>query len=247
VFLDDNPAERMQVRRELPDVAVPELPDNPALYTRTLLSAGYFESIGFSDEDLKRASYYQENAKRAAILQQSSDIDGYLKSLDMEINFSSFDKIGRARIVQLVNKSNQFNLTTKRYSENEIKGFEKNENFYTSQIRLKDKLGDNGMISVIICKKNARFWEIDTWLMSCRVLGRKVEIATLQNIIQNAKNYGADRLIGFYNKTERNGLVKDHYKKLGFKRTLNNDLNEIWELNIRDYKFQEMSIFKKNT
>ena len=103
----------------------------------------------------------------------------------MEINFSSFDKIGRARIVQLVNKSNQFNLTTKRYNENEIKNFEENEKFYTCQIRLKDQLGDNGMICVIICKKNIKFWEIDTWLMSCRVLGRKVEIATLQNIIQN--------------------------------------------------------------
>ena len=246
VFLDDNPAERMQVRRELPEVAVPELTENTALYTRTLLSAGYFESIGFSDEDLKRATYYQDNAKRAEILNQSSDIDGYLKSLDMEINFSSFDKIGRARIVQLVNKSNQFNLTTKRYNEGEIKDFEENKNFYTSQIRLKDKLGDNGMISVIICKKNFKFWEIDTWLMSCRVLGRKVEIITLQNIIQNAKNYGADKLIGFYNKTERNGLVKDHYKKLGFEKTSDSDLNEIWELNIQNYKFQEMPMFKKN-
>ena len=246
VFLDDNPAERMQVRRELPDVAVPELPNNPALYVRTLLAAGYFESIGFSDEDLKRASYYQDNAKRAEIFSQSSDIDGYLKSLDMEINFSSFNKIGRARIVQLVNKSNQFNLTTKRYNEIEIKNFEENKKFHTSQIRLKDKLGDNGMISVIICQKNAKFWEIDTWLMSCRVLGRKVEIATLQNIIQNAKNEGADKLIGFYNKTERNGLVKDHYKKLGFNKTADNEYNEIWELNIEDYKFQKIPLIEMN-
>ena len=245
VFLDDNPAERMQVRRELPDVAVPELPDNPALYTRTLLAAGYFESIGFSAEDLKRASYYQDNAKRAEILNQSSDIDGYLKSLNMEINFSSFDKIGRARIVQLVNKSNQFNLTTKRYNENEIKNFEENEKFYTCQIRLKDQLGDNGMICVIICKKDIKFWEIDTWLMSCRVLGRKVEIETLQNIIQNARNNRVDKLIGFYHKTERNGLVKDHYKKLGFNKTSGNNQNEIWELNIKNYKIKEMPMFKK--
>ena len=246
VFLDDNPAERMQVRRELPDVAVPELPDNPALYARTLLAAGYFESIGFSDEDLKRASYYQDNAKRAEILSQSSDIDGYLKSLDMEINFSSFNKIGRDRIVQLINKSNQFNLTTKRYNEIEIKNFEEDKKFHTCQIRLKDKLGDNGMISVIICKKNTKFWEIDTWLMSCRVLGRKVEIATLQNIIQNAKNNGADKLIGYYNKTERNGLIKDHYKKLGFNKTSGDDHNEIWQLNIEDYKFQKIPLIEMN-
>lgn len=246
VFLDDNPAERMQVRRELPDVAVPELPDNPALYARTLLAAGYFESIGFSDEDLKRASYYQDNAKRAEILSQSSDIDGYLKSLDMEINFSSFNKIGRDRIVQLINKSNQFNLTTKRYNEIEIKNFEEDKKFHTCQIRLKDKLGDNGMISVIICKKNTKFWEIDTWLMSCRVLGRKVEIATLQNIIQNAKSNGADKLIGYYNKTERNGLIKDHYKKLGFNKTSGDDHNEIWQLNIEDYKFQKIPLIEMN-
>jgi FkbH-like protein len=145
-----------------------------------------------------------------------------------------------------VNKSNQFNLTTKRYNENEIKDLEENKKFYTSQIRLKDKLGDNGMISVIICKKNVKFWEIDTWLMSCRVLGRKVEIITLQNIIQNAKNDGADKLIGFYKKTERNGLVKDHYKKLGFRKTSDNDLNEIWELDIQNYKLQEMPMFKKS-
>ena len=102
------------------------------------------------------------------------------------------------------------------------------------------------MISIIICKKNTKFWEIDTWLMSCRVLGRKVEIATLQNIIQNAKNNGADKLIGYYNKTERNGLVKDHYKKLGFNKTSGDDHNEIWQLNIKDYKFQKIAMIESN-
>jgi FkbH-like protein len=173
VFLDDNPAERMQVRKELPEIAVPELPMDPALYARTLIAAGYFEAITFSDEDRKRASFYNDNAKRAQILNESSDMDSYLKSLNMEITCMPFDATGRARIAQLISKSNQFNLTTKRYSELEVGELEVNSTYYTRQIRLKDTLGDNGMISVIICKKGSSIWEIDTWLMSCRVLGRR--------------------------------------------------------------------------
>ena len=240
VFLDDNPAERMQVRRELPEVAVPELPKDPALYSRTLIAAGYFESIAFLEEDSKRSSFYHENAKRAQILNQSSDMDAYLKSLDMEVNFAPFDTTGRARITQLVSKSNQFNLTTKRYTELEIKNFEDSPIFYTRQIRIKDTLGDNGMISVIVCKKNSDYWEIDTWLMSCRVLGRKVEEAALQDIVTNARDNGATKLIGFYSPTDRNMIVKDHYKKLGFNKTSGNLKIEVWELDIINYNFKKI-------
>ncbi len=240
VFLDDNPAERTLVRRELPEVAVPELPEDPALYARTLIAAGYFEAITFSEEDHNRADFYQDNAKRAEILNQSTDMDGYLKSLDMEITFSPFDAIGRTRITQLISKSNQFNLTTKRYSELEVKDFEEDQGFYTRQIRLSDALGDNGMISVIICKKDTQDWEIDTWLMSCRVLGRRVEIAALQDIILNAKDNGVTKLIGIYNPTDRNIIVKDHYKDLGFYKTSGNLPNERWELDLESYKFQEV-------
>jgi len=242
VFLDDNPAERMQVRRELPEVAVPELPKDPALYAKTLLAAGYFEAISFSEEDRKRATFYQDNAKRAQILNQSSDIDGYLKSLDMEVSFSPFDEAGRVRIVQLINKSNQFNLTTKRYSELEIKELESNSDFFTRQIRLNDALGDNGMISVIICKKKVLAWEIDTWLMSCRVLGRQVEVATLQDIVTNAKASGTNKLIGIYRKTNRNTIVKEHYKKLGFNKISDEAQIETWELDISKYIFQHIPI-----
>ena len=247
VFLDDNPAERMQVRRELPEVAVPELPKDPALYSRTLIAAGYFESLVFSNEDKKRAAFYQENAKRAQILNQSSDMKSYLKSLDMQINFAPFDTTGRARITQLINKSNQFNLTTKRYNELEVKNFEDNPIFYTRQIRLRDTLGDNGMISVIICKKNLEYWEIDTWLMSCRVLGREVEEAALQDIVSNAKDSGVIKLIGIYNPTVRNIIVKDHYKKLGFKKKLGKTQNEVWELDIANYKFKQVPMHFKYT
>lgn len=240
VFLDDNPAERMQVRRELPQVAVPELPDDPALYARTLIAAGYFEAITYSEEDRKRAAFYQDNAKRVQILNQSSDMDAYLISLGMEITFHSFNLSGRARIAQLISKSNQFNLTTKRYSELDIKKLEEDPNFYTRQIRLKDNLGDNGMISVIICKKDVNVWEIDTWLMSCRVLGRRVELAALQDIVKSAKENGANKLVGTYVPTVRNIIVKDHYKKLGFTKISGIEEVEIWELDIESYKLTDV-------
>ena len=235
VFLDDNPAERMQVRKELPEVAVPELPEDPALYIRTLIAAGYFEAITFSEEDRKRASFYQDNAKRAQILNQSSDMNSYLKSLDMQINFSPFDATGRARIAQLISKSNQFNLTTKRYSELDVKRLEEDSAYYTRQIRLKDILGDNGMISVIICKKTSNILEIDTWLMSCRVLGRRVEEAALLDIVKYAKNVGAVKLIGIYSPTDRNVIVKDHYRKLGFAKISGDSVIETWELDLAKY------------
>jgi FkbH-like protein len=114
VFLDDNPVERGLVRKLLPEVAVPELPDDPSYFARTLAAAGYFESVAFVPEDLKRSSFYQDNAKRASLQKQVGGVDAYLASLDMTITFQPFDKTGRARIVQLINKSNQYNLTTRR-------------------------------------------------------------------------------------------------------------------------------------
>lgn len=232
VFLDDNPAERLQVRTEIPDVAVPELPSDPALFARTLLAAGYFEAVTFSEEDKKRAAFYQQNAQRAELLCQS-DMEGYLRSLNMEITFAPFDATGRGRITQLISKSNQFNLTTKRYSELDVKQLDENKNVFTRQIRLADTFGDNGMISVIICHMRQDEWEIDTWLMSCRVLGRCVEEAVLQDIIANARRAGASKLIGTYIPTARNILVKEHYKKLGFTKTTGDESStETWTLDI---------------
>lgn len=245
VFLDDNPAERMQVRKELPDVAVPELPKDPALFARTLLAAGYFEAITFSEEDQKRASFYQDNMKRVKILNQSSDMVTYLKSLKMEMTCMPFDEAGRSRIAQLISKSNQFNLTSKRYSETDVKNFEENDHYYTRQIRLTDSLGDNGMISVIICKKDEKTWVIDTWLMSCRVLGRRAEEAVLLDIVSNAKKSGAIRLNGIYCPSPRNIIVKNHYSKLGFTQILSDQISETWTLDLSQYHPPELPILFK--
>ena len=217
VFVDDNPVERGLIRRLLPDVAVPELPEDPALYASTFLAAGYFEAVGFSDEDRKRADFYQDNAKRLALQSQVGGLDAYLESLAMEIAFAPFDTTGRERITQLINKSNQFNLTTRRYTEEEVAAAEADEQVFTLQIRLTDAFGDNGMISVIIVRPGAPgVWDIDTWLMSCRVLGRKVEQMVLAELAANARARGIHQLAGVYRPTDRNGLVKDHYEKLGF-------------------------------
>jgi FkbH-like protein len=217
VFLDDNPAEREAVRQALPEVAVPELPDDPALFMRTLSAAGYFESVAFSKEDLARADFYEQNARRIALEQTASDLEGYLRSLDMEITFQPFDAVGRARIAQLINKSNQFNLTTRRYSESQVLEMECDPRYFCRQVRLSDRFGDNGMISVVICREiSPPDWEIDVWLMSCRVLGRRVEQMVLRNILQHAAKRGIQKLRGVYIPTARNIVVSDHYEKLGF-------------------------------
>lgn len=219
VFLDDNPVERGLVRDLLPQVAVPELPDDPALYARTLAAAGYFEAIAFSSEDRKRAEFYTENARRLELKERAGDVAGYLASLGMRIAFRPFDATGRSRITQLINKSNQFNLTTKRYGEADVAALGDDPGAFTLQVRLVDKFGDNGMIGVVICRARAAEWEIDTWLMSCRVLGRGVEEMTMREILHHARERGIARIVGTYVPTERNAMVRDHYAKLGFERT----------------------------
>jgi FkbH-like protein len=233
VFLDDNPAERKLVREMLPQVGVPELPEDPALYIRTLLAAGYFEALSFSNEDAIRANMYQDNARRVALQKQAGHIEGYLRSLEMTMIFSPFDATGRARISQLINKSNQFNLTTRRYREVDVAAMEKDPNAFTMQVRLVDKLGDNGMISVIICRTNGDDWKIDTWLMSCRVLGRGVEETVLDELCRHAAERRIKRLVGTYIPTARNKLVENHYANLGFKLLKREeDGTTIWERHV---------------
>jgi FkbH-like protein len=216
-FLDDNPAERGLVRQLLPQVAVPELPEDPALYARTLMAGGYFEAVAFSAEDRQRADFYQDNARRIALQQGAGDVHAYLASLAMVLSIQPFDAIGRSRITQLINKSNQFNLTTRRYSEAEVSEIENNPHILAWQMRLADAFGDNGMISVVICRRLQADWHIDTWLMSCRVLGRGVEEAVLAELVIAARQQGVNRLIGSYLPSGRNQLVEKHYPKLGFK------------------------------
>jgi FkbH-like protein len=235
VFLDDNPAERMQVRRELPLVAVPELPDDPALYPRTLAAAGYFEAVSFSKEDRERADMYQANAERAASLTASGDIGAYLASLDMVCTINFVDDVAKARVAQLINKSNQFNLATRRYSESELTAAIKDPARHVVQVRLADRFGDNGIIAVLIADKKVEAWEIDTWLMSCRVLGRRVEEACLAHLASAARLAGARALIGKYIPSAKNGMVKDLYQKLGLSLESESDGTTTWRLDLEAF------------
>jgi FkbH-like protein len=216
VFVDDNLFERELVRNLLPQVAVPEVGEDASQYAQIIAAAGYFEAVGFSAEDRRRADFYGGNAERAALERSTGGLESYLKSLRMRITFSPFDRQGRVRIAQLINKTNQFNLTTRRYTEQEVAGLEADPLAFTLQVRVVDSLGDNGMISVIICRKADDIWEIETWLMSCRVLRRRIEEAVLYEIVRNAAGSGARELRAWYLPTDRNSLVLDHYRNLGF-------------------------------
>ncbi len=154
----------------------------------------------------------------------------------MVMNIASFDPAGRKRVAQLVAKSNQFNLTTRRYSESQIADFETNQSVETFQIRLTDIFGDNGMIAVVICRKHGAIWEIDTWLMSCRVLGRRVERATLNVVAARARAAGARELRGRYVPTAKNGIVADHYDKLGFRKSPDDESDgTMWTLALENF------------
>ena len=216
VFADDNPAERAIVRRELPMVAVPELPEDPALYASCLAAGGWFEAARLTDEDRERSGQYQANLRRDAMRTSVTDIGGYLQSLDMELRWSRFDRVGLSRIVQLINKTNQFNLTTRRTTDAEVAALIADPHALTLQMRLLDQFGDNGIIALVHGHLAGPDLVIDSWLMSCRVLGRGVEEATLGLIATEAACLGAARLLGEYRPTPKNGMVRDHYAKLGF-------------------------------
>jgi FkbH-like protein len=218
VFLDDNPFERNLVREQLPMVAVPEVPDDdPALVPGVLADAGYFESLAMTAEDRERTAQYQENRARDQLKATATDLDGYLRALDMKMVWNRFDSVGQQRVVQLINKTNQFNLTTRRHDEAEVAAIMADPKSFGLQIRLLDRFGDNGIIAIVIGRMlKPGAVTIDTWLMSCRVLGRQVEPTTLNLVAAQARALGATKLIGDYIPTKKNGMVRDHYAKLGF-------------------------------
>ena len=217
VFVDDNPFERNLVRQELPMVAVPEVSDDPTDYPIALSDAGYFEGLAITDEDRERTGQYQGNKARDALKESATDLPAYLRGLEMRLIREEFDRVGLQRIVQLINKSNQFNLTTRRYTDEDVIAVMSDPEAFGLQLRLLDRFGDNGVIAIVIGRlQTNKDLLIDTWLMSCRVLGRQVEPTTLNLIALEAGKLGARRLVGEYIPTRKNAMVKDHYAKLGF-------------------------------
>jgi FkbH-like protein len=236
VFLDDNPVERAQVRQALPQVAVPELGDDASSYARTLMLGGYFESAAFTPDDLARADQYQGNAHRAELFESSRDLGQFLQSLEMKIQFAAFHPQGRKRITQLINKTNQFNVTTRRYTEAQVASMETSPDHFTLQVGLVDRFGDNGTICAVICHRQPDTWEIDSWLMSCRVLNRKVEEAVCNRIAREAIAAGAKRLTGLYLPTPRNNIVANLFAQLGFVREDSPDDAQRWTLDLETFQ-----------
>ncbi len=224
VFVDDNPAERDIVRRELPEVAVPELPADVADYPARIAAAGYFEAVSFTSDDAERGRSYALNVERKAALNQATDMDmeGYLRGLQMVLRVSRIGAAELARATQLINKTNQFNLTTRRYTEAEVERMASDPQTIALALRLEDKFGDNGLISVVLARPDTAIEAdellIDSWLMSCRVLGREVEMAVLEVLADAAAAAGWGALVGEYRPTKRNGMVAEHYPRLGFEQ-----------------------------
>ncbi len=221
VFVDDSPFERAFIRHAAVEIAVPELPDDPVAYPRTLADAGYFEAVAVTMEDRERNSAYRQNRTRKLALANSENLEAYLRSLEMVLVWRRLDSLGLQRAVQLIGKTNQFNLAGRRYGESEIAALMADEKALVLQFRLLDRFGDNGVIAIVIGRIGKGDCLLDTWLMSCRVLGRGVERAMLNVVVQAAKDQGAGRLIGEYIASERNKIVANHYDKLGFQPIAN--------------------------
>jgi FkbH-like protein len=247
VFVDDNPFERNQVRGELPMVAVPELPEDPSLYSACIASGGYFEAVALTRDDLNRSEQYQKNLEREKAQASFGDLSEYLKSLEMEMIWGPFDPLSLPRVTQLINKTNQFNLTTRRYSEEDTSRFAADPRTVTLRCRLTDRFGDNGIIGIIIAvEEKEGDWDIDTWLMSCRVLGRGVEQAMLKLLIQEVSGRDGKRLLGRYIPTAKNGMVKDHFAGLGFEPLGNSEKGETrWVLSVGQEKRFDVPIKMK--
>jgi FkbH-like protein len=216
VFIDDNPFERNIVRSSIPDITVPELPEEPEEYLPFIISQNLFETASISEGDENRTAQYQEEAKRASLQKSFTNEDEFLESLDMVSVVRPFDKFNIPRVAQLTQRSNQFNLRTIRYTEEDTARVSASGDHITLTFTLEDKFGDSGLIAIIILEKGKDALFIDTWLMSCRVLKRGMENFTLNTIAGIARREGFTKVVGEYIPTKKNLMVQDHYRNLGF-------------------------------
>ena len=245
VFVDDNPAERDIVGAQVPGVSVPEI-GTPEQYIRVLDHAGFFEVTSLSEDDRKRNEMYKANIEREKQQQNFGNYKEYLLSLEMQGTIKPFEPIYMARIAQLSNKSNQFNLTTRRYTQSDIEQFAANENYITRYGKLEDKFGDNGVVSVVIGRKDdsEKVLHLELWLMSCRVLKRDMEYAMMDSMIEACQACGIEAMIGYYYPTPKNGMVKEFYGTMGFTKIQeDHDGNTTWRFDISsDYAKQNTVI-----
>lgn len=244
VFVDDNPAERDIVGAQVPGVAVPEI-GTPEQYIRVLDHAGFFEVTSLSEDDRKRNEMYKANIEREKQQQNFGDYREYLLSLEMKGTIKPFEAIYMARIAQLSNKSNQFNLTTRRYTQSDIERFADDENYITRYGKLEDKFGDNGVVSVVIGRKDnvEKVLHLELWLMSCRVLKRDMEYAMMDSVVQACQACGIETILGYYYPTAKNAMVKEFYAAMDFTKIQEEDGSTVWRFEIPvDYEVKNTVI-----
>lgn len=236
VFVDDNPAEREIVRSQIPTVSVPTM-DSVENYITTLDRSGYFEVTTFSDDDLRRNEMYKKNAERKAQQAAFTDYAEYLRSLEMTATIDDFLPVYIARITQLANKSNQFNVTTRRYTPAEMEEVFHSPNHIRLYGKLIDKFGDNGVVSVVIGEKNGQALDVQLWLMSCRVLKRDMEFAMLDTLVEKCRAADITTIRGYYYPTAKNNMVRELYKTFGFAKISEDEAgNTVWELKVEGYE-----------
>ena len=239
VFVDDSKFERESVKTQLPMVAVPEIGEDPENFIHNLDILNYFEKSILSKEDLKRSNYYENNFKREQIKTKYKDYKEYLKSLKMKSLFKNFNKYNMTRVIQLINKTNQFNLTMKRMSEKDVLKISNDKNYLTISANLEDKFGDNGIVTILIAEIKKRKLEIKSWLMSCRVFNRNLEIALFDQLIILCKKKGIENIHGTFIPSDKNNIVKNFYASLNFKKNGKNK----WKFKVeKKYKKQEKII-----
>ena len=232
VFVDDNPAEQEIIRQSLPRVAVPRV-EKPEEYVKLIDRSGFFEVTSLSEDDTRRNEMYKANQERNKLKESFSDYGEYLKSLQMKAEIRAFSPLYMARIAQLTNKSNQFNLTTRRFSQAEIEEIAKDASYITLYGKLTDKFGDNGVVSVVIGRKEQDMLHVDLWLMSCRVLKRDMEYAMMDCLVEKCKACGIHRIRGYYYPTAKNKMVESFYGLQGFSlQTRDEAGNAVWEFEI---------------
>jgi len=249
VFVDDNPAERTIVKEQFPTISAPEI-EGVEHYINIIDKNGFFEVTALSEDDLKRTKMYQENAKREQLQASFVNYEDYLKSLEMQGEIQEFVPMYMSRIAQLTNKSNQFNLTTKRYSQSDIEEVAQDKNHITLYGKLGDKFGDNGVVSVVIGRidgDNHDELHMELWIMSCRVLKRDMEFAMMDELVAKAKNAGIKKIVGYYYPTAKNAMVKDFYSIQGFEKVSeDSDGNTVWEFVIPDNYQNKQTVISIN-
>lgn len=247
VFIDDNPSERNLVKNQIDTICVPDIGNDIVNYSDIIDKSGYFEPATISKEDLDRNKYYKREQDRVEFKQRFDTYEDYLKSLSMVAEIEKFKDVYLDRITQLTNKTNQFNLTTRRYQHQEIKEISKSKHHIAIYGKLIDRFGDNGLISVLVGQIRKNTLNIELWLLSCRVFKRDMELAMFDYLVEECIRHNIDRITGFYLRTPKNNLVSDLYQSLGFDMiSKKGDVESFWEFHIPKIYINKNTVIKVN-